>query len=141
MDTVKLSKLKQLLEKIETETQANEMDISFEFICASCFPQIYDNIKDRITQTYIEGFQDGLKNQNFEAAPSPANNNIKNIINYTNLSINEIDNGLRKLEEANFNKDIVDFKEARIYIQIKAIKKLLKQVKKACIITVGEGEI
>lgn len=141
MDTVKLKKIKLLLKQIETDTQSDEVDIGFEFICAAFFPQIYDNIKDKITQAYIEGFQDGLKNQNFIAVPSPANDNIKNIINYTNLSINEIDNGLRKLEEINLSKDIVDFKEARIYIQIKAIKKLLKQVKKACIITVGEEEI
>ena len=141
MDTVKLSKLKQLLTQIETDTQSDKIDISFEFICATCFPQIYENIKDRISQAYIDGFQDGLKNQNFKAAPSPANDNIKNIIDYTNLSINELNNGLRKLEEVNFDKNIVDFKEARIYTQIKAIKKLLKQVKKACTITIGEEEI
>lgn len=141
MDTVKLKKIKGLLEQIETDTQSDEVDIGFEFICAAFFPQIYDNIKDRISQAYIEGFQDGLKNQNFEAAPSPADDNIKNVIDYTNLSINEINNGLRKLEEVNFKKNIVDFKEARIYTQIKAIKKLLKQIRKACTITLGEGEI
>ena len=135
MDTVKLKKIKLLLKQIETDTQSDEVDIGFEFICAAFFPQIYDNIKDRISQAYIEGFQDGLKNQNFEAASSSADDNIKNVIDYTNLSINEINNGLRKLEEVNFNKNIVDFKEARIYTQIKAIKKLLKQIRKACTIT------
>ena len=141
MDTVKLSKLKQLLTQIENDTQSDKIDISFEFICAACFPQIYENIKDKISQAYIDGFQDGLKNQNFEAASSPANDNIKNIIDYTNLSINELNNGLRKLEEVNFNKEVIDFKEARIYTQIKVIKKLLQQVKKACTITIGEEEI
>ena len=82
-----------------------------------------------------------MKNQNFEAAPSPADDNIKNVIDYTNLSINEINNGLRKLEEVNFNKEVIDFKEARIYTQIKVIKKLLQQVKKACTITIREEEI
>lgn len=141
MDTVKLKKIKLLLKQIETDTQSDEVDIGFEFICAAFFPQIYDNIKDKITQVYIEGFQDGLKNQNFEAISSPANDNIKNILEYTNLSINEINNGLRKLEKVNFNKEVVDFKEARIYTQIWAIKKLLKQIKKACSITLGEEEI
>ena len=141
MDTVKLKKIKLLLKQIETDTQSDEVDIGFEFICASCFPQVYDNIKDKITQAYIEGFQDRLKNQNFEAISSPANDNIKNILEYTNLSINEINNGLRKLEKVNFNKEVIDFKEARIYTQIWAIKKLLKQIKKACSITLGEEEI
>ena len=141
MDTVKLKKIKLLLEQIETDTQSDEVDIGFEFICAAFFPQIYDNIKDKITQAYIDGFQDGLENQNFEAAPSLANDNIKNVIDYTNLSINEINNGLRKLEEADFIKEIINFKEARIYIQIRAIKKLLEQIKKACTITIGEEEI
>lgn len=141
MDTVKLKKIKEVLEQIETDTKSDEVDIGFEFICAAFFPQIYNNIKDKISQAYIEGFQDGLRNQNFEAISSPADDNIKNVIDYTNLSINEINNGLRKLEEVNFDKEVIDFKEARIYTQIRAIKKLLKQVKKACSVTLGEEEI
>lgn len=58
MDTIKLSKLYKILEKVEqnTETSPEELDITFEFICASLYPDIFNNIKDKIMQSYIEGY-------------------------------------------------------------------------------------
>lgn len=67
IDIVKLSRLKHVISSAEKHNHDDiDMDISFEFIIASCFPKIYDNIKNRLafehTQGYIEGRED-MKNE------------------------------------------------------------------------------
>ena len=58
-DQVSLEHLKQIVNNIE-KTNKNAM-ISFEFIIMSCFPNVYENILNHMTQSYIQGFEDGKK--------------------------------------------------------------------------------
>ena len=103
MDTIKLSKLYKILEKVEqnTETSPEELDITFEFICASLYPDIFNNIKDKIMQSYIEGYNAAREEKEeltlSKNLPNILYPNIKNITNYINLSIGELANARRKL--------------------------------------------
>ena len=88
MDTIKLSKLYKILEKVKqnTETSPEELDITFEFICASLYPDIFNNIKDKIMQSYIEGYNAAREDKEELTLPKNLPDtlypNIKNITNY-----------------------------------------------------------
>lgn len=57
LDTIKLSSLERMIRQIKKEiAPRKDCDLSFEFIIASCFPKIMDNIKDAFTQNYIAGY-------------------------------------------------------------------------------------
>lgn len=61
LDTVQLGKLKNMVDQLEKGGIDLSEEISFEFLVASCFPSIYDNIKAEMTKRYIEGFERGLE--------------------------------------------------------------------------------
>ena len=60
LDTVKFSKLKKVINSLEehpiTKDRLEDLEVSFEFIIGSLFPDILENIKDKITNSYIEGY-------------------------------------------------------------------------------------
>lgn len=56
-DQVSLEHLKQIINKIE-KVNKNSM-ISFEFMIMICFPNVYENILNHMTQSYIQGFEEG----------------------------------------------------------------------------------
>lgn len=61
-----LAALESIVEKTKrdfenTEATAGEIMLPFEFIIGSLFPTSYNAIKDLMTQQYIEGYKEGLK--------------------------------------------------------------------------------
>lgn len=63
LDTVKLSRLKKIIELIErNNNNSEEIEVSFEYMIASCFPRVWNNIQERLsyehTQGYIQGRED-----------------------------------------------------------------------------------
>ena len=56
--TVKL----ETLEKICKMLKKNKTkEVSFEFLIASCFPHVLDNIKEEMRRQYTKGYVNGLK--------------------------------------------------------------------------------
>ena len=69
LDTVKLSRLKKIIQNMESYYKDKEdVDISFEFIIANCFPSCYNKITQELqhqyTLGYLEGKRDGAENKN-----------------------------------------------------------------------------
>lgn len=68
LDFVKLSRLKKVIELLERNNQSKEedIDVTFEYIIASCFPRVWKNIQrvlsEEHTKGYIEGRED-MKNE------------------------------------------------------------------------------
>lgn len=56
--TVSIKKLDKIM-KILHETNTEE--VSFEFLVASCFPHILDNIKEEMRHQHALGYVEGLK--------------------------------------------------------------------------------
>lgn len=59
--TVKYGLFKKVFNALEETKPTDDTDISFEYIVGSCFPNIYDNIKQKIFSQYTQGYLDGLK--------------------------------------------------------------------------------
>lgn len=62
--TVKYGKLKKVVEAIEELNPTDDMDISFEYVVGSCFPNIMENIERAMRQQYTLGFVEGQKGEN-----------------------------------------------------------------------------
>lgn len=67
LDVVKLSRLKKVISLLEQHNNhLEDMEVTFEYIIASCFPRVWTNIQKRLayehTQGYIEGRED-MKNE------------------------------------------------------------------------------
>ena len=61
--TVKYKILKKIMEILEDKnTQPND-NIKFEFIIGSCFPTVYQNIRDEMKKQYTQGYIDGCEAQ------------------------------------------------------------------------------
>lgn len=58
----KLSQIKKVVRKLE-QTQKNsrqvDMDVPMELLVGSLFPNLLNNFREKITQSYIEGFNAG----------------------------------------------------------------------------------
>ena len=72
IDSVKLEKIERVIESVKKHYEGEperipDIDISFEFLIASLFPKVFDNVKERLvkehTLGYMEGYEDG-KNEN-----------------------------------------------------------------------------
>lgn len=59
VDKTKLSKLKKLTEQIEKISNTADPDLSFEFLTASLFPNVYRNVQESIRDARTKGFIDG----------------------------------------------------------------------------------
>lgn len=67
LDVVKLSRLKKIIDLLERNNKDKEdFEVAFEYIIASCFPRVWENIQkvlaDEHTKGYIEGRED-MKNE------------------------------------------------------------------------------
>ena len=70
LDSVKLSRIKAAVASIEkhfedSPERLEEVEVSFEYICGSFFPKIWDRVQDKLreehTKGFIEGFEAGKK--------------------------------------------------------------------------------
>lgn len=60
IDKTKLSHLKKIVKSLEkTLGPQTDTDVSFEYICASCFPSVWNNIQEYINLEYMRGYNDG----------------------------------------------------------------------------------
>ena len=57
-DFIPVSRLRKITELFK-DCQPQEK-ITFEFLIASCFPIIYENINKRLTEEYIKGYNQGI---------------------------------------------------------------------------------
>lgn len=85
LERVKLDKLRRMIKSIERDYGGSpeiidNMDITFEYIIASLFPNIMDNINKEFTHQYISGFNDRLKVKKVSMVEGLDN---KDILNYT----------------------------------------------------------
>jgi hypothetical protein len=69
IDTVKLSHLDKMVKTLKAKNK-KDIDISFEFIIASCFPRCFKNIQDSLKEQYTLGYIQGLNEK--------TNTNLKN---------------------------------------------------------------
>lgn len=64
VDTVKLSKVKRMIETLEKRNHDNiDMDLSFEYVLASLFPTCLDNIKNEMKKQYTLGYMQWYNEQ------------------------------------------------------------------------------
>ena len=66
IDKIPFSKLKRMVESIEnhfveTPERLDEVELSFEYIIGSCFPNVFENIKDALKQEHTKGYIEGLQ--------------------------------------------------------------------------------
>ena len=112
LDAVKLERIKRCVESIEKHFEneperLQDIEVSFEYIIGSFFPQIMDNIKTEMTRKYIEGFNSG---QNFlPITSSPieeplAAQYIKENKKICELMFNNFENARRCLSEEDKHK-------------------------------------
>lgn len=60
--TVKLSDLEKAVKQLKKQCKVmkvNDLDVTFEYLIGSFFPEVLDNIKDAMTKQYISGYNDG----------------------------------------------------------------------------------
>ena len=71
IDTVKYSHFKKCLTSLERDFEGrpevlDNIDISFEYVIGSLFPNILSNIENTFAQNYIQGYNKGLS-ENFKS--------------------------------------------------------------------------
>lgn len=63
-DTLGITKLSRIKEVIEAAERHNpdveDMDISFEYFMASCYPTIYQNVLDKLKAEHTKGYINGV---------------------------------------------------------------------------------
>ena len=66
LDTVKFTRLCDILQKIEKEYngEVEELELSFEFIIGTFFPHVLKNIQDTIAREHTLGFIEGRESLN-----------------------------------------------------------------------------
>ena len=67
ISSIKLSTLEKAVKQIKKEiAPKKDCELSFEFIVASFFPTIMENIKAAFTQNYVEGYKAAKEEYNIE---------------------------------------------------------------------------
>lgn len=103
IDTVKYSHFKKCLTSLERDFNGrpevlDNIDISFEYVIGSLFPNILSNIESTFAQNYIQGYNEGLS-ENFRSKKleniSESKELIKEAIKYIKLADNNINNAIR----------------------------------------------
>lgn len=66
MDTVKLSQIEKIVKILKKQNKSKSFpqidpEVSFEYVIGSLFPRAYQNMKDTCTQFYIQGYNEGKK--------------------------------------------------------------------------------
>lgn len=60
---VKYKTLKKIIGILEDRDTKPDDDVKFEFIIGSCFPTVYQNIKEEMRKQYTQGYIDGSEAQ------------------------------------------------------------------------------
>lgn len=63
LDKVQFTHFKRVVEQVEKTYKGNlnELELSFEFIMASLFPQIYKRVQERLNKEHTLGYIEGYK--------------------------------------------------------------------------------
>lgn len=64
LDFVSLEKLRKIIKKMKDKP--SNTPISFEFLVASCFPHVWNNVIIAMGQKYAEGYHQGQKDKEKE---------------------------------------------------------------------------
>lgn len=56
-DFVPLSAIRTMVDRLKD--RPDDMPITFEFLCASLFPTIYENVQNAINKSYTDGYLQG----------------------------------------------------------------------------------
>lgn len=59
--TVDFKKIKKIVQILKDSGTNNSDQVSFEFIVGSLFPEVYDNIKQKLMQAHAQGYAEGLR--------------------------------------------------------------------------------
>lgn len=110
---VKLDKMKRMIKSIErdyggTPEIIDNMDITFEYIIASLFPDIMNNINEEFTHQYITGFNDRLNVKKVSMIDKLDNKDILNyVIDDFDRTINNVAVLIRKDDITNNDKKVL----------------------------------
>lgn len=67
LDFVKLSRLKKIIDLLEKNNQTEEdIDVAFEYIIASCFPRVWENIQKILSEEHTKGYIEGREDMRNE---------------------------------------------------------------------------
>lgn len=59
--TVKYGMLKKIMKQLKQMNFKDNDEVSFEFLIGSCFPDVYNNIKEEMKRQHAMGYAEGLK--------------------------------------------------------------------------------
>lgn len=61
IDIVPLTHLERLTQKIRKDNpNVEDINISFEFLIASCFPNVWNNIQEKLRDEHMKGYLEAL---------------------------------------------------------------------------------
>ena len=66
LDTIKFTRICEVLQKVEKEYHGdiNELELSFEFLIATFYPQVLKNIQSALAREHTLGFIEGRESLN-----------------------------------------------------------------------------
>ncbi len=132
LEKVKLDKLRRMLKSIERDYGGSpeiidSMDITFEYIIASLFPKIMDNINKEFTHQYISGFNDRLNIKKVSMVDTLDDPDIlKYPINDIETAINNTSILIRKKEVTENDKKVLK----QLYEVLKTLEVNIKTIMK-----------
>lgn len=115
LDTVKLERIKRCVESIEKHFEneperLQDIEISFEYIIGSLFPNVLNNIKNEMTKNYIAGFEVGknsiLGKEFTKIENLQVQTYLEENIRLLDISINNLYNAFRISENKDEEKKI-----------------------------------
>lgn len=59
--SVPLVHLKKMIESVEKTCENENIELSFEYVLASCFPTCWNNIQETLSRQYTLGYIQGIK--------------------------------------------------------------------------------
>ena len=59
--SVKLNRLKKIVERVDKTANGKNVDVSFEYLVGSCFPQAMSNMKDALFHARTNGYVNGMR--------------------------------------------------------------------------------
>ena len=61
IDKTKLSNIKRVMDSVlRNNPLQTDPDITFEFLMQSCYPNIFNNVQQRLSQEHMDGYLEGL---------------------------------------------------------------------------------
>lgn len=140
MDDIRLDDMIKVLNKIKRETskESEAVMLTFEFICASFFPEIYNNITEKLRDQYIKGYNESLDDKVVDF-PNDFSYDFELLLDSLDIFSAQKDLIERKIiKETNTNKDCY-YLESRLH-SIEILLKRIKKIIKALIIEKGEED-